>query len=87
MSEYKTEMVREGVIALPPMTVASFTILGMSPSDFLIMLSIVWLLLQIGHWGYLRGKEVMRNRLLSDDKIRVEVIKSVLKEDVNADTV
>jgi len=57
MIDHKAEMAREGVLSAPPALVAGLTLLGVSLQDWVLILTICWLLFQISYFIYQRYKD------------------------------
>lgn len=56
------QVMREATANVPPATVASLAIAGVSLQDWVLIVTLVWLAIQIGWWGYNRYKEIKNGR-------------------------
>jgi hypothetical protein len=57
----KSKQVAEIITGTPPVTVAGMTLFGYSIADWVQVLAVVWLLLQIGHFLYTKIREEKPN--------------------------
>jgi len=55
----KQEMFREGAMSVPPATVATMTLLGVSLENWVLILTLGWLTFQIIWFIYLRVSDVI----------------------------
>lgn len=58
--DHRAEMVRDGVLSAPPLTVAGLTLFGVGLQDVVLLLAAVWTTLQIGWFLWLRYKELSK---------------------------
>lgn len=59
---HRSEMIRDGVLSAPPTIVASMTLAGVTLENWVLILSIFWLSLQITSFVYNKLKLFMSNK-------------------------
>jgi len=53
----KEDILREAVASAPPVSVAGLALAGISLQDWVLIVTLIWILLQMGYFTYKRYKE------------------------------
>lgn len=53
----KESIIREALASAPPTSVAGLTLVGVGLQDWVLIVTLVWILLQMGYFTYKRYKE------------------------------